>query len=596
MSTIIVRRPPRSKGCKECILRRVKCDERAECCKQCARFGLTCSGATRGAVFLDMTEKVSCNKLKPKRRRKKKTPSTPKATENVAYEIVAGDEIATCCISVEEKGCPKNPSSSCAEDEGASFDIGHFGDEDGGDASNDGSMTRSNTELSFSLGKGQLPNSNVSNYSASIPQAPVTSAYDDYCFVSNFIQLLTSSRRNYTKLRTQSWIHKLPYLFATNSLPYPLKCALHAVALLHHAVTCDFRAKIPAVKYYLAGIQSYRFMVFNSQAKETYVPSTSENDLDSEMSHASDFVALCGPVLFSFYESLEDTDLDAELLHHSMAIEMLKVRGPDRCANGIAHSVMRSMRVREAFLSIMHNRSTPFSSPEWLSIPFQQNHKISYDKLIDILLSFTTTLHLPNRNQKGKKLRNSIHRIHDISTARKNKIEERVQILQERLKHWWLEFLDEHCEIIVQNAGASSATDAAHVIAADSPSSVLPLSEVWMVANNETLTSSMVSIYSGIHVILHFILFIISVSKPAGSMDCGVESAIETHRAAISMYAASVFNAALYLNMVNPFCGDAARTKFSVTIVAQFALEDSQRIEAQRMLNQWNHRGAALSR
>jgi hypothetical protein len=243
----------------------------------------------------------------------------------------------------------------------------------------------------------------------------------------------------------------------------------------------------------------------------------------------------------------------------------------------------------------MQNRSASFSSPEWLYLPFQKKHKICYDKLVDILLSFTSTLRLPNMNQKGAKLRSSIHRIHDLPTARKNKIEERVMMLQEQLQLWWSEFRDEHFEIIAQNSGPSPIVDAAY-IAADSPSSVLPLSGPWMVANNETLTSSMVSIYSGIHIILHSILFIISVSKSPGSIQPSGQSEVDTHRAAISMYAASVFNAGLYLNIINPFCGDAVRTKFSVNIVAQFALEDSQRDEAQRMLSQWKLRDTASPR
>lgn len=243
----------------------------------------------------------------------------------------------------------------------------------------------------------------------------------------------------------------------------------------------------------------------------------------------------------------------------------------------------------------MQNRSANFSSPEWLSIPFQQKHKICYDRLIDILLTFTTSLHLPYMNQRGAKLRSSIHCIHDLSTARKNNIEEKVMILQEQLQNWWVEFRDEHCNIITQKSGTSSTLEAA-CVAATSPSSVLPLSGPWMVADNETLTSSMVSIYSATHIILHSILLIISLSKPPGSIKSGGQSTVAIHQAAISTYATSVFNAALYLNMVNPFCGGAVRTKFSITIVAQFALEDSQRDEAQRMLSRWKLRDTTLSR
>ncbi|KAM0461609.1 hypothetical protein ACHAPV_004317 [Trichoderma viride] len=520
--------------------------------------------------------------------------STQKSAEDSGYEFVTEDEIATCYVGAKESNCSTTPSSygRMAESEDSSPDLCQSGDEDTGDVFHSGMMDTSITGLSIPLSSDQLSNSDVLNYGASIPPALVTSAYDEYCFVSKFTQTLTSSRRNYSTLRPESWIPKLPYLVATNSLPCPLKYALHAVALLYHAVTRDSRAERPAIEYYLAGIESYRSVVLGSQARQSPTTAISEEDSDSEMPHTSDIVAICGPVLFSFYEALQDAGSDAELLHHSVAIEMLQARGPDRCVDGLAHSVMRSMRVKEAFHSIMQNRSASFSSLEWLSIPFQKKHKICYDKLIDILLSFTTTLRLPNMNQKCAKLRSSIHRIHDLPTARKNKIEERVMILQEQLQYWWFEFRDEHCEIIAQSSGTSPAVDAAYV-AADSPSSVLPLSGPWMVANNETLTSSMVSIYSGIHIILQSILFIISVSKPPNSIEPGGQSAVDTHRAAISMYAASVFNAALYLNMVNPFCGDAVRTKFSINIVAQFALEDSQRDEAQRMLSQWKLRDTA---
>lgn len=234
----------------------------------------------------------------------------------------------------------------------------------------------------------------------------------------------------------------------------------------------------------------------------------------------------------------------------------------------------------------MQNRAATLSSPEWLSVPFQQKHKICYDRLIDILLSFTKVLRLPSMNQGGATLRSSIHRIHDLSTARKAGIEEKATALLAQLEDWWLEFREEHCEIMALSSGCSSAPEVACVAVA-SPSSVLPLSGPWMVANSETLAASTISIYSAIHIILHTILLIISLSRPPHLDDPDGPSAVHTHQAAISAYSASVLNASLYLSMINPFCGDTVRTAFSMSIVSQFALEDSQRDEAQRMLRQW---------
>lgn len=234
----------------------------------------------------------------------------------------------------------------------------------------------------------------------------------------------------------------------------------------------------------------------------------------------------------------------------------------------------------------MHNRSANFSSTEWLSIPFQQKHKICYDLLIDILLCFTKELRLPYMNQRSATLRSSINRVHDLSTARKADLEEKAMALLAQLQDWWLEFREEHCEIITLSPGCSFTPENAYMAVA-SPSSVFPISGAWMIANSETLTASMLSIYSATHMILHTILLIISLSKPPNLTGLDGQSAVDTHQAAISAYATGVFNASLYLNMINPFCGDAVRTNFSMNIVSQFALEDSQRDEARRMLNQW---------
>lgn len=242
----------------------------------------------------------------------------------------------------------------------------------------------------------------------------------------------------------------------------------------------------------------------------------------------------------------------------------------------------------QAFYSIMQNRSANFSSPDWLSIPFQQKHKICYDRLIDILLSFTKVLRLPYLDQKGATLRSSVNRVHDLSTTRKADIEGKTMALLAQLQDWWLLFRQEHCEIIALSPECSLTPESAYLNVA-SPISVLtnPLSSSWMVANNETLTASMLSLYSASHMILHTILLIISLSKAPYSIASDGQTEVDAHQAAISAYATGVFNASMYLNMINPFCGDAVRTHFSMAIVSQFALEDTQRDEARRMLDQW---------
>lgn len=606
MATIIVRRQPRSKGCEQCIARRVKCDERPGCCKNCARFGLPCSGAIRGAVFLDMTEKVSCSSTKPKKQRRKKKTVVPQEktgepteqTEQPTPPDDASEQKGTVVeqtrsLAVRSAVFPTTPVDPTCDngDEAPCADLLEI--EEKGERSHCDHSTVPNTRLVSHFDDGSCFGRKTFSYNSSIPPHLDAAAYNEYCFVGKFAQQLLSSRQSYSTNRPKSWILELPHLAATNALPSALRYAMHAAALLYHAVmNHDDRAKVASLKWYLAGIQSYRTTVLGSKPKKDVAASgPAEKTLRSEGMSVLEIAEICVPIMFSFYEGLQGASSDVEFLHHAAATEMLERRGPEKCVSGLAHGVMRSLRVREAFYSIMHNRSANFSSPEWLSIPFQQKHKICYDRLIDILLSFTKVLRLPFLNQKGATLRRSVNRVHDLSTTRKADIEQRTMILLAQLQDWWLLFRQEHCEIITLSPECSLSPEIAHMTVA-SPTSVLtnPLSSSWMVANNETLTASMLSLYSATHMILHTILLIISLSKAPYFMGPDGQTEVDSHQASISAYATGVFNASMHLNMINPFCGDSVRTSFSMTIVSQFALEDTQRDEARRILAQWKVR------
>ncbi|KAL7941827.1 hypothetical protein V8C42DRAFT_360520, partial [Trichoderma barbatum] len=546
------------------LIQLAQCDERAGCCKKCARFGLPCSGAIRGAVFLDMTEKVSCSSLRSRKKKKKRAVNTKETKEEQTKKPLHVDSAAKQQSSTEDNGenrsavpAASNSLPTDKEAEISYLDILEHDDE------SEFSLYQPHTEPASHFDDDKCFGMEACDHIITIPPELDASAYNEYCFVGNFAQLIISSRRSYSSLRPQSWILELPHLAATNALPSSLRYAMHAAALLYHAVTNhDTRAKIAAVKWYLAGIQTYRATILKPPTiKALTAPMQGETQTSDEPC-ISDIAEICVPIVFSFYEALRGASSDAELLHHAAATEMLEKRGPEKCVSGLAHSVMRSLRAREAFYSIMHNRSANFSSPEWLFIPFQQKHKICYDRLIDVLLSFTNVLRLPYMNQKGATLRCSVNRVHDLSTARKADIEEKANSILAQLQDWWLDFRQEHCEIITLDPGGSFTPENAYMAVA-SPSSVLPLSGPWMVANGETLTATP------------------HVTGPDGQSD------VDAHQAAISAYATGVFNASMYLNMINPFCGDAVRTNFSVTIVSLFALEDTQRDEARRMLSQW---------
>ncbi|KIW87935.1 uncharacterized protein Z519_11520 [Cladophialophora bantiana CBS 173.52] len=48
----------RSRGCKNCLKRKIKCDENAPICRECSNANLECSGPRLGPVFIDMSNKI----------------------------------------------------------------------------------------------------------------------------------------------------------------------------------------------------------------------------------------------------------------------------------------------------------------------------------------------------------------------------------------------------------------------------------------------------------------------------------------------------------------------------------------------------------
>lgn len=324
----------------------VQCDERAGCCKKCARFGLPCSGAIRGAVFLDMTEKVSCSMLRPRKKKKKRVVNTKEITEERMEKPLHADGATKQQSSAEESSSlavPSALSNLTTDNEAHSSYLGLFEIEDDGEISHSGIPFLPNTELASHFDDDKCFGTQAFDYDIAIPPELDASAYDEFCFVGNFAQLVISSRRSYSTHRPQTWLLELPRLAATNSLPSSLRYAIHAASLLYYAVmNHDIRAKVAAVKWYVAGIQSYRCETEKALAALV----TNETQV-SEEPRVSDIAEICVPVMFSFYEALQGASSDAELLHHAAATEMLEARGPEKCVSGLAHSVMRSLRARE---------------------------------------------------------------------------------------------------------------------------------------------------------------------------------------------------------------------------------------------------------
>ncbi|CEL01763.1 Putative Transcriptional regulatory protein moc3 [Aspergillus calidoustus] len=79
----------RSRGCRTCRERRIKCDEKTPECSQCVRLGKKCPGAVTGLIVFEATP-VNPKKFQPLKENKPPSSQAPAAAVSLGSDIVLG--------------------------------------------------------------------------------------------------------------------------------------------------------------------------------------------------------------------------------------------------------------------------------------------------------------------------------------------------------------------------------------------------------------------------------------------------------------------------------------------------------------------------
>ncbi|RFU33827.1 hypothetical protein B7463_g2503, partial [Scytalidium lignicola] len=550
------RRPPRSKGCAQCIQRHVKCDERSEVCRQCVRFGLPCSGPIQGPIILDMTEKVSRRSKKPNpkpRARKVQSKSDPGletvATNATPTTIIDNFNYLAAESPLTESTSPSTQSSphSEAETESSITSSPQY------DA-NFAPRRDKRLDLQFQLVK--------------LEQLYGYELFEE-CFVSQFVGLVTSARDTAPPDRPRSWFFSITDFLLNPSTP-SVKYCIRAAALAYYSVMYHNKgAEMDAVKWYLAGLESHRNSLAHLRKASTGNGVGGPSPLRIPSSQD-----ICVPMMFSYFECMKGSG-NAWLQHMTAAVEMLIVRGPFDCRNGHEHAMFRSIRPYEAFRAILAGEHSKLSVQEWCVTPFCENVKIAFDFVIDILLSFPSQLNLPG----GRTLRDSIQRVANLSDAAKDAIEGQVYCLLNKLQDWWWHFEKD-------NGTGVQSMDSLEVTGVSTCELPVPLPSSSVHFYRDTLTAVSIAVYNSASVILYSVLLNLASSKPPSPPEI---SPLPRYRSSIFSHSSSILNVAAFQNFINPYCGDTARTTFPVQIISLLGVDDAQRLEAQKYIDSWGY-------
>ncbi|KAK9427778.1 hypothetical protein V1505DRAFT_379044 [Lipomyces doorenjongii] len=199
----MVRRVGRSRGCRTCRRRKIKCDERIPHCSQCLESALPCPGALVGNVFLDVTNDLAAR-----------------------YGANHGVEFKTtnmCHIVFVNEQSPYDPQK------------------------HDKRSTSTRRRSPSSVPESQ-PSSVRSHNSLCCPRL-------EQQFIRHFIYSLLS---NPGGPMLKKWMVQLPDLILRENLP-TLKYAIHAASMvLCGSLVHDKAIQMEACRWYVAGLESQR--------------------------------------------------------------------------------------------------------------------------------------------------------------------------------------------------------------------------------------------------------------------------------------------------------------------------------------------------
>jgi hypothetical protein len=133
---------------------------------------------------------------------------------------------------------------------------------------------------------------------------------------------------------------------STSSMP-SMRYAARAAALMYYAIIEQNRdAGIDALRWYLAGLASYRAALCGGNA-DSYLPSTAATLAVPASCFTPDSALICPAMMFLCFEWLQATGPGQGFQHQIAAADMLEARGPLNCRVGLEQGMFRSIRPLE---------------------------------------------------------------------------------------------------------------------------------------------------------------------------------------------------------------------------------------------------------
>ena len=212
----------------------------------------------------------------------------------------------------------------------------------------------------------------------------------DQAFVSHFVDMHNRVRSDSPPLHWLTRLHEVH----SKSTQAALRVSIRAASMAFYArLHQDTSVLTDSYRWYITSLSRQRIALSNLDTKA--VPS---HDI------------LLVPIILAVYEVYAGTTPMSVFQHLTAASKILEMMGPRNCAAGVAHQLLRAMRVSDVIVDqvtcenltndfkahkcLIFNQPSVFSSPQWMTLPFTVRSKNAHQELTDIVLAIPQCLAL----------------------------------------------------------------------------------------------------------------------------------------------------------------------------------------------------------
>ncbi|EXJ92115.1 hypothetical protein A1O3_00665 [Capronia epimyces CBS 606.96] len=385
---------PRSKGCRICVQRRVKCDQTRPICNNCLKGNRPCPGYDTDLRIHDEGSKLrkrfgQQDAHDSKTGLDKSTPSTSsshsRSTESSPEECSALVSYHHSPTDDDQQGHrgevllpSRNSFIALLENQiNPDFDLLSIKPP----AYSTGSLNSDPATLDIDL--GLVLNSNV--YSPYLAQEQLLSTFSHAFTNPTAPVLLPPQLRNHTR-----WLSQLPGLFGTRLLD----TAVRAVSLVH-----------------LGRIQQTEILVQESRryyGKALHLLSQSLADEKKGMGTET----LSATILLSFYEMLASDSNDSWVRHAGGAGALMRIRGPKRHLHGMDRDIYLAFRHTIVIDAFQKDEACFLAQPDWIELARQvhqdlRSSAMSSERMVIFDLAeefYCENIHIPGTFQDVMRL------------------------------------------------------------------------------------------------------------------------------------------------------------------------------------------------